>query len=821
MSKPLKILFVTTDLPPFSKAGGLGDVSRSLPKALSKMGHDVKIIMPCHGVINEEKNNIKLIKEDLKVKIYNENKINFRIKKGILDQKLPVYFVDKYKYFGGRSKVYGYDDENQRFLFFCFAVFEVIKNMEDSWVPDIIHCNDWHTGMIPYLLKTKFSKKDIFKKTRTLFTIHNLTFQMGKDWWTIDKRNQDDGMSKIDDFKNKEKIDLINFAKRGIICADIVNTVSEQYAQEIMQKKFGQELHDILQIKCGENKFYGIINGIDYKEYNPKTDPGLKINYDENSLEKKIINKKQLQKNFKLEIDEDIPVIAMATRVTEQKGFDLILEIADALARLKMQLIIVGSADPCYRKKFRMLSKKHSKKFAVHLKFETKKITGVYAGSDMFLMPSRFEPCGLGQMISLRYGSIPIVRETGGLSDTITNYNPRIGKGNGFVFKTYDPKDLLVAITRALENYKYKKEWQNIVKNGMQKSFSWEVPAKKYVLLYKKALNFKREKKFMYRTIEDINQKIKVLASEQGFKITKTVNSFVKKEKRYYAYSVLKGDIKIFLKARIADDNSSVYGLEKEMEITRIMTENDEMKKKVNFTKYLDGSLTKIPEWYTHGYIEGDLLGDFYDMPRKHNQDIYINNVVENLLNLQSVSKIFIKEAEKNGVIKYIKKRGYEDYKNTIKYYQKEEIGKGKIDFFASSELIEKNRKLLDENLVVAHGDFTMANHIIAESGKAYLSDWESVRIDNIAADLAHLWVQTWRYKKWRGKLLAEFLNRLPESEKESFKEIFRIVAIEQSMAEIKWNSASCKKEYKKGVIDISTQIIKTALDGFDGLLEI
>src|SRR5680860_274267 len=225
MPKPLKILFVTTDLPPFSKAGGLGDVSRSLPKALSKMGHEVRIIMPRHGVIDEEKHDIKLIKDDLKVKIDDSNKFNFRIKKGTLDNVLPVYFIDKYKYFGGRNKVYGYEDENQRFLFFCFAVFEAIRNMEDGWVPDIIHCNDWQTGMIPYLLKTEFLKEDLFKKTRTLFTIHNLTFQMGKDWWTIDEKSRDDGMSEIDNFHKKEKIDLINFSKRGIICADIVNTV--------------------------------------------------------------------------------------------------------------------------------------------------------------------------------------------------------------------------------------------------------------------------------------------------------------------------------------------------------------------------------------------------------------------------------------------------------------------------------------------------------------------------------------------------------------------------------------------------------------------
>jgi len=213
MPQPPKILFVTTDLSPFSKAGGLGDVSRSLPKALSKMGNDVRIIMPRHGVINEEKQKIKLIKDNLKVKIQKNTEINFRIKKGNLTENLPVYFVDKYKYFGGRNKIYGYQDENQRFMFFNFAVFEVIRNMDD-WVPDIIHCNDWHNGLIPYLLKTKFRQEEIFKKTRTLFTIHNLTFQFGKDWWSVNKKEQDDGTSELPDFKDKYKIDRVNTLKR-------------------------------------------------------------------------------------------------------------------------------------------------------------------------------------------------------------------------------------------------------------------------------------------------------------------------------------------------------------------------------------------------------------------------------------------------------------------------------------------------------------------------------------------------------------------------------------------------------------------------------
>jgi len=821
MPKPLKILFITTELEPFCKAGGLGDVSRSLPKALSAMGHDVKIIMPLHGVIDEDKHNIKLVEKDLKARIDKNNKINFRIKKGYLTENLPIYFIDKYRYFRSRGKIYGYDDGNQRFMFFCFAALKTIEKI-NSLQPDIIHCNDWQTGLIPYLLKTRFNNKDEFRKIRTVFTIHNLTFQMGKDWWTIKKREWDDSVSDIPDFNDKYKIDRINFTKRGILNADIVNTVSEQYAKEVTQQKFGQELHDILLEKYEEKRFYGIINGIDYKEYNPKTDPGLKARYDYNSLDKKNINKKYLQEKFGFEIDGNIPLIAMATRITEQKGFDLIIEIIDALLRLKMQLILVGSADPYYKKIFKKLSKKNPKKVAARLQFETKNITSVYAGSDMFLMPSRFEPCGLGQMISLRYGSIPIVRETGGLSDTITNYNPRTGQGNGFVFKTYDSKDLLVAVTRALENYKYKNAWLKLVRNGMQESFSWEVPAKKYVILYRKALKLKQERKPMYKTISDIKNKINNLAESKGLKITKSVDCFIKKEKRFYAHSVIekKSGKKVFLKARITAGKGSIYGLEKEMEIARIMTENKIISEKVNFTNYLDGSLKETPEWYTHSYVEGDLLGSFYNLPRKNQKEIYIKNIVKNLRGLQCVSDAFIKEAKKNGVIKYIKKRDYKDYKATIDFYKKKKTGNGKIDFESVYKLLEKNKDLLNKNLVVAHGDFTLANQIIEDgSGKIYLSDWESVRIDNIAADLTHLWVQVWRYKKWRTKLLQEFISSLAKKENEYFHEIFRVIAIEQSLAEIKWNSALCERKYKKGVIDASLETIEKALGGFEGLL--
>ncbi len=488
MKKTPKILFVTTDLDPFCKAGGLGDVSRDLPRALSQMGYDVRIMMPRHGVINEKKYGIKLVQDNLKVDLADEE-IIFRIKESQLDGRIPVYFIDKHRYFGSRSRLYAYADENKRFLFFCKAVLEAIKNLEE-WTPDIIHCNDWHTGLIPYLIKTEYKKDEKIGKLKTLFTIHNLTFQMGHDWWTIPKRNKDDGLAPLSTF-NRRRINNINFAKRAIIYADMVNTVSENYAEEILKEKFGQGLHEDLAWKSKNKKFFGIVNGIDYNEYNPKTDPGLVEKYDIRDFDDKYKNKLVLQKKYGLKVDKNIPLLGMVTRITEQKGFDLLMEIINPLLKLDLQLILVGDGDHKYKKFFQGISEKKPGKLVASLEFRQENITQIYAASDMFLMPSRFEPCGLGQLISLRYGSVPIVRETGGLLDTIKNYNPATGKGNGFTFKAYDSFTFFAAIVRALETFRYRDNWRKIVINGMQESFSWEVPAAKYIALYKKTLKDK------------------------------------------------------------------------------------------------------------------------------------------------------------------------------------------------------------------------------------------------------------------------------------------------------------------------------------------
>lgn len=484
MTSALTIVSVSAEVDPFAKAGGLSDVARSLPKALKQLGYEVMVIMPLHGVVFDTGVHLEKIKTGVPIVLDSTTTRHANFWKSEIAPGLPIYFVDRERYFSSHKRIYGTQYDNARFYFFNVAVLELLQILNTQ--PDIIQCHDWHTGLIPYLLKNRYHKHPGFQKTASVFTIHNLSFQLGRDWWRLPFEQKDDGYSKLPKFEDREKIERVNFAKRGIIHADIINTVSEQYAEEIITKNFGQALHRILQRR--KDRLFGIVNGIDYNDYNPATDPGLDQNYDFHSLFLKTKNKFSLQRMFRLPEDPKIPLIGVVSRLTEQKGVDLIMEIIDPLMRLDLQLVVMGGGDKKYEVFFRKTMKKHSKKFAAHLEFSRIHATKVYAGSDMFLMPSRFEPCGLGQMISLRYGSIPIVRSTGGLADTVTDYNPRTKQGNGFVFKTYDSRDLLVAITRAIENHKHRDDWIELMKKGMQLSFSWQVPAKKYILLFHRAI---------------------------------------------------------------------------------------------------------------------------------------------------------------------------------------------------------------------------------------------------------------------------------------------------------------------------------------------
>lgn len=489
MSKPLKIVSVSSEVDPYSKTGGLADVARSLPKALKRLGHKVIVITPLYSqIIDSKKYGLKKIFSDVKLKVSQDVYLEANFWQGELMKRLPIYFVENNRYFGRHKHIYGSMHENARFFFFNVAVLELVKLL--NFQPDIIHCHDWHTGLIPYFLKGRYRTDEFFKNTATVFTIHNLTFQLGHNWWEIPNNLKDDGRGPMPKFEHSPAIERINFAKRAIMCADLINAVSENYAKEILTKDFGEDLNIVL--KNRKEKLYGIVNGIDYNDYNPQTDPGLKENYGPQSLDKKQKNKEYLQKFLGIPMRHDAPVLGMVTRITEQKGFDLLMEIFDDIMTFDVQFAIMGSGDKDYEKFILDMKKKYPERVGVHLEFDPKRATLIYAGSDIFLMPSRFEPCGLGQLISLRYGCIPVVRATGGLVDTITDFNPNTGKGNGFVFHKYDSKAFLIACTRAIETYKHENIWSKLVQTGFRESFSWKIPAKKYIVLFRKTIKNKK-----------------------------------------------------------------------------------------------------------------------------------------------------------------------------------------------------------------------------------------------------------------------------------------------------------------------------------------
>lgn len=482
MSKKFKIVSISSEVAPFSKTGGLGDVARSLPKALKRLGQDVITITPLYGqVIDKEKHNLKLIHENIEITFNDKvlGKVNFW--QGYLMEGLPIYFVESKQYFSRRKNIYGSGHENARFFLFDLAALKLISILK--FKADIIHCHDWHTGLIPYLVKTNYKNSEIFNKAKTVFTIHNLVFQLGQNWWEIPLEKKDNGKKEIPDI-NSLDIDFINFTKRAILHADAINTVSEQYKEEIMTKNFGQDLHRILRNR--EDRLFGIVNGIDYNIFNPENDPELIKNYTYKKSYRKRVNKEFLQKLLDLPVDPKIPMIGLTSRVTFQKGFELIIKLLDHLLKKNIQIVIMGDGDKKYISELKKYYKKYPEKIVwIPFAGNEDKETLIYAGADMFLLPSHHEPCGINQLKSMRYGCVPIVRKVGGLNDTVENYNPEKDKGTGFALDGFDAISLYGAITRALENYYHKNIWKGIVVRAMKKSTGWEIPAKKYIKLYK------------------------------------------------------------------------------------------------------------------------------------------------------------------------------------------------------------------------------------------------------------------------------------------------------------------------------------------------
>lgn len=480
----MKILFAAAEVAPFAKIGGLGDVAGSLPKAISKAGHDIRVILPLYGCIDQKKYNLENIFNSQISLDFGGKEVRASLKEGkIPDSDVIVYFVANDEYFGSHNEIYpkktyaGFDHE--RFVVFSLASLELAKKI--NFRPDMVHCNDWHAAKIPVYLKTKINDA-FYKDTAIVYSIHNLAYQGKYSKNILEFANLD-----ADKIFNPEGLEFhndVNWMKGGIVYSDQVNTVSEKYAEEIQTPEYGEGLDGLL--RANKYKLTGILNGIDYNVWNPETDSVIAANYGIKDLSGKNICKKALQNEFNLEQSEK-PVMAIVSRLVDQKGLDLIFSIAEELKNMELQFIILGAGEEKYEKFFGDLNKK-SENIRSIIGFDTKLARKIYAGSDMFLMPSRFEPCGLGQLISLRYGTIPVVRKTGGLADTVIDYNSDKTSGNGFVFENYDSDHLLKTIKRALEIFSNKEDRKKIIYNGMSSDFSWKKSADKYLNLYKKAL---------------------------------------------------------------------------------------------------------------------------------------------------------------------------------------------------------------------------------------------------------------------------------------------------------------------------------------------
>ncbi len=475
----LNILFVSSEITPFAKTGGLGDVGSALPRALSSLGHKVTAVLPRYGSI--PKKALENTHRQITVALGGES-ITAGIFKGALDDKTDVLFIDQPELFGNRPNPYGddkgdYPDNDRRFIFFNRAVIELAKSLSNA--PDILHCNDWQCGLAPLYLKLERERGNL-QKTASVFTIHNLAYQGHFPKKSFRLTGLPKSFLKMNGgVLHHGKLAAL---KSGILFAGAVTTVSPTYARETILPELGFGLEGFLEKRGGS--FCGILNGIDTDEWNPEKDPLIPQNYSAKNLAGKAACRKELLKRFELEDNLARPVIGMVSRLIEQKGFDIIEAAADDLLKLDFSLVVLGAGQKEYETFLRKLAKEHPGRVGAEIGYDNALSHLVEAGADIFLMPSRFEPCGLNQMYSLRYGTPPIVRATGGLNDTVTDWNPATGEGNGFVFEKPSPDEMLEAVDRAVATFGKQDEWRKIIRNGMNADLSWQASAREYTALY-------------------------------------------------------------------------------------------------------------------------------------------------------------------------------------------------------------------------------------------------------------------------------------------------------------------------------------------------
>ena len=490
---PLKILFVASEAAPFVKVGGLGEVMHSLPKALRKLGHDARVLAPKYASVDLEKYPMKTEVKELRLESGDKDPYGILVSNILRHDSADGavnYFLENMEYYEKRANVYGYLDDTVRWVLLSKAALEFVRRSD--WKPDVIVASDWQSGFVPNLTHTDYKDDPILLKIPVIFSIHNLKFQGVFNPKSVSEMDFDSGQSNISDFFDSQT-NKLNGMLRGIRYADVINTVSPTYAREILTEELGEGLDKLL----GERKsrLFGILNGIDTESLNPETDKDLAVNYSVKNLDKREENQIALQKQFGLPPNKDAFVVGMVSRIDEQKGFDLITQILGPLMEnINFQFVIVGEGNQGYYAYFDELKAKYPDRVGTHFTFDSRLPRMIFGGVDAVLIPSRFEPSGLVQMEAMRYGCIPIVRKVGGLADSVVDFSPETGEGTGFVFNKYDPFSLTIAIIRASELYRQKKEWAKLMKRVMAEDFSWEKSAKEYVKLFEMALRFHKEK---------------------------------------------------------------------------------------------------------------------------------------------------------------------------------------------------------------------------------------------------------------------------------------------------------------------------------------
>ncbi|OGS50951.1 MAG: starch synthase [Euryarchaeota archaeon RBG_16_68_12] len=469
----MRVLFATAEAYPLAKVGGLGDVAGSLPKALRALGHDVRIVLPRYGGIRTWEKDLGAFPVTI-----GGTEHEARVLQASIDGT-PVFLVDKPDLFD-RPKVYEFPDDGQRFAFFGRAVLDLLP-VAGFW-PDVVHCNDWHTGLALAFLKTTHAGDERYRRIRGVFTIHNLQHQglFGRDLF--------DWAGLPAEAWNMEGVEFfgkLNFLKAGIVHADRVSTVSPTYAKEIQTPAYGYGLDGLLRSRA--SRLSGILNGIDTETWDPARDAHIPHTYSSKALGGKAKDKAALQAETGLARDAKAPLLGLVTRVTEQKGFDILLPALPEILGLGVQVVLLGTGDKPYMDPLPGLAAAH-RGFVAVLKYDEPMAHRIYAGSDFFLMPSKFEPCGLGQEISLRYGTVPIVRATGGLADTVTDVAHDPKAGDGFTFAEFSAPALVAAVRRAVEFYRAGRGWRDLVRRGMARDLSWDASAREYVGLYERAI---------------------------------------------------------------------------------------------------------------------------------------------------------------------------------------------------------------------------------------------------------------------------------------------------------------------------------------------